>query len=159
VAPEEIDVHQAVALDDERTATVPPVTNRLADTSRVARDAAAEARRGRPGAALRAPVRSIDVLLDELERVNLAGGATTATSAVVDWLARLEDAVGARAPEWVREVPDTARLHAAILRWQGELLDRCRPDRRGIGDMHDEPLDAVLPPPRAAAALRHLRVA
>lgn len=123
-----------------------PVIDRLAEASRVAREADVEGRRLTTRAALRAPVHAIDVLLDDLERVNLRGGASTATPEVAEWLRRVEEEVGAPAPDWVREVPDTVRLHAAILRWQGSMLDRCRPDRAGIGDMHEDPLDLLLLP-------------
>ena len=136
----------------EAEAGSPRGTTPLADASRVAR-AAAATQRERARATLRAPVRSIDLLLDELERVNLRGGATTDTPQVADWLVRLEGEVGLAAPQWVREVPDTVRLHAAILRWQGQLLDHYRPDRRGIGDMHDDPLDFILLPPAVLGVL------
>jgi len=128
-------------------------TTRLAEASRIARDAAAGVMPGQVRAALRAPVHAIDRLLDDLERLNLRGGAGTEAPAVRDWLARVEGEVGAPAPAWVREVPDTVRLHAAVLRWQGQLLDRCRPDRSGIGDMHEDPLDFLLLPASVLGAL------
>jgi hypothetical protein len=119
---------------------------RLAEASRRAGAVGVEARRLRMRAELRAPVHAIDVLLDDLERVNLAGGAPATAPEVVAWLHRVEAGVGVRAPDWVREVDDTTRLHAAVLRWQGAMLDRCRPDRAGIGDMHDDTLDLLLIP-------------
>lgn len=119
---------------------------RLARAASLAREADAVARRAVTRASLRAPVHAIDVLLDDLERVNLAGGAATSAPVVAEWLRRVEDEVGAAAPAWVHDVPDTVRLHAAVLRWQGQLLDRCRPDRDGLGDMHEDPLDLLLIP-------------
>lgn len=129
------------------TATLTP----LADASRAVRDAAADMRRQRRQAAARRPIRAIDVLLGDLERFNLAGGAPTSDRAVRDWLAQVEVAVGMPVPAWVMSVPDTVRLHAAMLRWQGALLSECRPERDDIGDLHDDPLDLLLlssmPPP------------
>jgi len=118
---------------------------RLAYAASVAREADTEALRAVTRATARAPVHAIDVLLDDLERVNLAGGAPAGAPVVAAWLQRVETEVGA-APDWVHDVPDTVRLHAAMLRWQGQLLDRCRPDRAGLGDMHEDPLDLLLIP-------------
>jgi hypothetical protein len=130
-------------------AAAPPTP--LADLSRAVRDAAVDTRRQRSQAGPRRPVRAIDVLLDELERFNLAGGAITASPPVLTWLAQVEVAVGLPVPGWVLAVPDTVRLHAAMLRWQGALLSQCRPDRDDIGDLRDDPLDLLLlssaPPP------------
>jgi hypothetical protein len=123
----------------------------LADLSRAVRDAAVDTQRRRRQATVRRPVRALDVLLDELERLNLAGGAVTSAPAVLDWLAQVEVAVGIPVPGWVLGVNDTVRLHAAILRWQGALLSQCRPERDTMGDLHDDPIDLLLfssvPPP------------
>lgn len=129
------------------TVRVDPIAGeRLARAASVAREADTEARRAHTRASLRAPIHAIDVLLDDLERVNLSGGAATSSPAVAGWLRRVEAEVGVIAPDWVHDVPDTVRLHAAVLRWQGQLLDRCRPDRGGLGDMHEDPLDLLLIP-------------
>jgi hypothetical protein len=123
----------------------------LADASRAVRDAAFDQQRQGRQTTARRPVRALDVLLDELERFNLAGGADTSTPPVLGWLAQVEAAVGLPIPGWVLGVPDTVRLHAAMLRWQGALLSLCRPDRDAMGDLHDDPLDVLLlssiPPP------------
>jgi len=118
---------------------------RLAEASRVARQADSDARGIRVRESLRAPVRAIDRLLDDLERLNLRGGTSAEAPEVVAWLGRVEDEAGLSVPAWVREVPDTVRLHAAILRWQGTLLDICRPDRGALPERHD-PLDLLLLP-------------
>jgi hypothetical protein len=114
--------------------------------AQIARDAAVEGERLRRQGAARRPVRALDVLLDDLERVNLRGGASTAAPQVVDWLAEVESEVGVPLPAWVLAVPDTVRLHAAMLRWQGALLDMCRPERDHIGDLHEDPIDFLLLP-------------
>ncbi|HEV7677681.1 MAG TPA: hypothetical protein VGQ42_03850 [Candidatus Dormibacteraeota bacterium] len=107
----------------------------------------------RQGAERRA-IRAIDVLLDDLERVNLGGGATTESPRVIRWLAQVETEVGIAVPAWVAAVPDTVRLHAAILRWQGALLDQWRPERGHIGDMHEDPLDLLLIPEATLGRMR-----
>jgi hypothetical protein len=89
------------------------------------------------------------VLLDELERFNLAGGALTSAPAVMDWLGQVQGAVRMPIPGWVLSVPDTVRLHAAMLRWQGMLLSACHPEREAMADAHDDPLDLLLLPPQA----------
>lgn len=123
-------------------------TDRLQEVSRAVRDAGAEARRTPERTAMRAPVRAIDARLDELERLNLAGGASAGSPRVVAWLAEVEEEVGFAAPRWVHEVPDTVALHAAVLRWQGSLLDRCHPERSALEDSREDPLDLLF--------LRHL---
>ena len=138
--------------DDGVLLRAPATLTPLADASRAVRDAAVDTQRRLRQARVRRPVRAIDVLLDELERFNLAGGAVTSAPAVLDWLAQVELAVGIPVPGWVLAVPDTVRLHAAMLRWQGALLSLCRPERGEIGDLHDDPLDLLLlssvPPPQ-----------
>jgi hypothetical protein len=89
-------------------------------------------------------VRALDVLLGELERFNLAGGALTSSPEVLDWLTQVEGAVGLAVPGWVLSMSDTVRLHAAMLRWQGALLSACHPERDDIADLHEDPLDVLL---------------
>lgn len=123
----------------------------MADASRAVRDAAADVTRRRLTPDPRSPVRALDVLLDELERFNLAGGALTSAPPVMEWLGQVQAAVRMPIPGWVLSVPDTVRLHAAMLRWQGTLLSACHPERDAMADAHDDPLDLLLlaPPPRA----------
>jgi hypothetical protein len=116
----------------------------MAAASQMVRDAVVDMQRQRRLANVRRPVRAIDVLLDELERFNLAGGVQITSPAVTDWLAQVELAVGLPVPGWVVAVSDTVRLHASILRWQGALLTQCRPERENIGDLHEDPLDLLL---------------
>jgi hypothetical protein len=116
----------------------------MADAARAVRDAAYDGERRRRRPDPRGPVRALDVLLDELERFNLAGGALTSSVPVMDWLGQVEDAVGACVPGWVLSMSDTVRLHAAMLRWQGALLTACHPERDQIGDLHEDPLDLLL---------------
>jgi hypothetical protein len=97
----------------------------------------------------RSAVRALDVLLGELERFNLAGGALTSTPAVMGWLVQVEGAVRTPIPGWVLSMADTVRLHAAMLRWQGALLTACRPERDQIADLHEDPLDLLLLSPGA----------
>jgi hypothetical protein len=127
---------------------------RLAEATRAARDADLALEHMRRQGAERRAIRAIDVLLDELERVNLGGGATTESPRVIRWLARVETEVGITVPAWVAAVPDTVRLHATILRWQGVLLDEWRPERGHIGDMHEDPLDLLLIPGAALGRMR-----
>jgi hypothetical protein len=114
--------------------------------AQIARDAAVEGERLRRQGAARRPVRALDLLLDDLERVNLRGGASTSAPHVVEWLDEVQTEVGLPLPAWVLAVPDTVRLHAAMLRWQGALLDMCRPERDGICDLHEDPIDFLLLP-------------
>jgi len=125
----------------------------MADASRAVRDAAAETTRLRRIPNPRSPVRALDVLLDELERFNLAGGALTSTPQVMDWLGQVQSAVRMPIPGWVLSVPDTVRLHAAMLRWQGILLSACHPERDAMPDAHDDPLDLLLLPQSPRAVL------
>jgi hypothetical protein len=130
-------------LDDPTTEAALAVTP-MAEAARVIRDAAADRGRRLRTPDPRTPVRALDVLLDELERFNLAGGALTSSPAVMDWLGQVQSGVRLPIPGWVLSVPDTVRLHAAMLRWQGVLLSACHPERDGMGDVHDEPLDLLL---------------
>ena len=118
----------------------------LAEASRVARAADSERKLSEVRRRLRAPIRAIDLLLDELERINLRGGAPISAPSVAAWLDQVEVAVGAPAPQWVRDVPDTARLHAEVLRWQGAMLDHVRPERTQFHDLREDPLDLWLFP-------------
>lgn len=127
---------------------------RLAEAIRVARNADLALEQQRRQGAERRAIRAIDVLLDDLERVNLGGGATTESPRVIRWLAQVETEVGIAVPAWVAAVPDTVRLHAAILRWQGALLDQWRPERGHIGDMHEDPLDLLLIPEATLGRMR-----
>ncbi|HXA30399.1 MAG TPA: hypothetical protein VN193_16820 [Candidatus Angelobacter sp.] len=126
----------------------------MADAARAVRDAATDEQRRRGLPNPRRPVRAIDVLLGELERFNLAGGALTSSDAVVDWLSQVELAVGLPVPAWVLSMSDTVRLHAAMLRWQGALLSACHPDRDEIADLHEDPLDLLLLTAGGEAMLR-----
>jgi hypothetical protein len=126
---------------DTRTPVQP-----LAEASRLATEARTGLRPSQLRRTLRAPIRAIDLLLDDLECVNLAGGAPSSSPEVVAWIARVEEQVGMQAPSWVHAVEDTVRLHAAVLRWQGILLDGFRPDRARLGDMHEDPIDLLLLP-------------
>jgi len=128
-----------------------PAETPMAEASRAVRDAASDMQRLRRLPNPRRPVRAIDLLLDELERFNLAGGALTSAAAVMDWLSQVQAAVGIAIPGWVLSVPDTVRLHAAMLRWQGALLTACHPERDQLGDLHDDPLDLLLLPSAPAA--------
>jgi hypothetical protein len=116
----------------------------MAEAAQAVRDAASDGERRRHRPNPRRPVRAIDVLLGELERFNLAGGALTSSPDVLDWLAQVEVAVGMPVPGWVLSMSDTVRLHAAMLRWQGALLTACRPERDEIADLHEDPLDLLL---------------
>ena len=126
----------------------------MAEASRAVRDAASDRQRRRNLPNPRRPVRALDVLLGELERFNLDGGALTSSPAVLDWLAQVELAVGLPVPGWVLSMSDTVRLHAAMLRWQGALLSACRPDRDDIADLHEDPLDLLLLSPGGEGLLR-----
>jgi hypothetical protein len=132
--------------DSDEAAARPAHGSPMSEAARMVREAAATMQRQRRQAAVRRPVRAIDVLLDELERFNLAGGALTSSPPVMDWLAQVELAVGQPAPGWVLAVSDTVHLHAAMLRWQGALLTQCRPERDAIGDLHEDPIDLLLLP-------------
>jgi len=121
-----------------------PAAAPMADAARAVREAAWDDQRRRSLPNPRRPVRALDVLLGELERFNLAGGALTSTPEVMEWLAQVEDAVALPVPGWVLSMSDTVRLHAAMLRWQGLLLTACRPERDDIPDMHEDPLDLLL---------------
>lgn len=116
----------------------------LAEASRAVRDAASDRQRQRSLPNPRRAVRALDVLLGELERFNLAGGALTSSPEVLDWLTQVEGAVGLPVPGWVLSMSDTVRLHAAMLRWQGALLSACHPERDDIADLHEDPLDVLL---------------
>jgi hypothetical protein len=116
----------------------------LAEASRAVHDAASDSQRQRSLPNPRRPVRALDVLLGELERFNLAGGALTSSPEVLDWLTQVEAEVGLAVPGWVLSMSDTVRLHAAMLRWQGALLSACRPERDDIADLHEDPLDLLL---------------
>lgn len=115
----------------------------LADASRAVRDAACDVERQRREPNRRQPVQAIDVMLDELERFNLQGGAPTSAPAVMSWLGQVQEAVGVPIPGWVLSMADTTHLHAAILRWQGILLTACHPERAEIADLHEDPFDLV----------------
>lgn len=128
-------------------------TSPMALAARAVRDAAYDMERLRRSPNPRRPVRALDVLLDELERFNLAGGALTSSAAVMDWLGQVQGAVRMPIPGWVLSVPDTVRLHAAMLRWQGMLLSACHPERDQLADAHDDPLDLLLLPRSAVPVL------
>ena len=139
-------MHNSTSTTDDIRARYDALGNpagRLQRVSRAVRDPGAETSPTLSRAELRAPVRAIDERLDGLERLNLAGGAPMESPAVVAWLARVEEAVGSAAPNWVHEASDTVALHAAVLRWQGGLLDRCHPEREGIADSREDPLDLL----------------
>ncbi|HZS15778.1 MAG TPA: hypothetical protein VFC09_14380 [Candidatus Dormibacteraeota bacterium] len=123
----------------------------MAQASRAVREAASDLTRRRLEPDPRRPVRALDLLLDELERFNLAGGALTSSPDVLDWLGQVQAAVGTPVPGWVLAVPDTVRLHAAMLRWQGTLLNACHPERDQLGDLHDDLIDLLLLSPAPAA--------
>ncbi len=132
-------------LAERRDLSDAPVTP-MAQAARAVREAAVERDRRRRSPDPRTPVRALDVLLDELERFNLAGGALTSSPRVLDWLTQVQAAVSVAIPGWVVSVPDTVRLHAAMLRWQGMLLSACHPERDDMVDAHDDPLDLLLLP-------------
>lgn len=125
----------------------------MAQAVQAVRDAATDMDRRRRSPNPRQPVRALDVLLDELERFNLAGGALTSSPRVMAWLGQVQGSVGMPIPGWVLSVPDTVRLHAAMLRWQGQLLSACHPEREDMADVHDDPLDLLLLPHAPGAIL------
>ena len=52
-------------------------------------------------------------------------------------LAELETVLPVPAPKALWEARNTARLHDALLDWEGELLDEVIPQRRQYDDRHD----------------------
>lgn len=144
---------------DLRTDPAPEsVATPMAQVARAVRDAAVDRDRLRRSPDPRVPVRALDVLLDELERFNLAGGALTSSPKVLHWLAQVQAAVGTAVPGWVLSVSDTVHLHAAMLRWQGMLLSACHPERDELADAHDDPLDLLLLAPIPAMVPGRQRV-
>lgn len=128
----------------------------LALASRAVYDVGAKHLRRRDLSGPRRSVRALDLLIGELERFNLEGGASTSTPEVLGWLAGVEAALDMCIPGWVLSMPDTVRLHAAVLRWQGLLLGACRPDGDEIPDLHEDPIDLLLLP-AAAGRLEPVR--
>ena len=53
-------------------------------------------------------------------------------------LSQLDEVLPVRAPARLWQARNTARLHDAILDWEGELLDEVAPHRRSYDDTRDD---------------------
>ena len=75
-------------------------------------------------------------LLDAVEAQNLQTQRGVPAS-VMAGIAELERVTAIPAPAAVWSARSAARLHDALLSWQGALLDALRPHRLGYGDRFD----------------------
>lgn len=79
----------------------------------------------------RRPLRTIDLIVDELERGHLDGRVLTGLE-LAAWQARLPGLVGRPAPSYVTGATSSVELHAALLDWQEELYDELFPHRQWV---------------------------
>ena len=81
-------------------------------------------------------LQDFDDLLDAVEAQNLQPERGVPAS-VMAGIAELERVTAIRAPAAVWRARSGARLHEALLTWQGALLDALRPHRLRYGDRFD----------------------
>lgn len=80
-------------------------------------------------------LREFEELLEAVETQNLRTAAVP--TAVMTGIADLARNLPVPAPPAVLSAKSGARLHEALLSWQGALLDALRPHRLGYGDRFD----------------------
>ena len=92
----------------------------------------------------RARLQAIDDALEYLEQRHLQGERTYDRLTHAR-MRRLERQVGLPLPRKVVRARNTARLHAALLDWQEQVLDEVAPQRRAFEDVYDADWNAATP--------------
>ena len=84
-----------------------------------------------------AQVHRLERLLEDVETRNLIRDRQVPPEMWKE-LVELDGLLPVRAPKRLWEARNTARLHDAILDWEGELLDEVAPQRRSYDDTRDD---------------------
>ncbi|MBV9101553.1 MAG: hypothetical protein JOZ46_09445 [Candidatus Dormibacteraeota bacterium] len=84
-----------------------------------------------------AQVQRLEQLLEDVETRNLQRDRQVPTEMWRE-LVELDGLLPVRAPKRLWEARNTARLHDAILDWEGDLLDQLTPHRRDYTDTRDD---------------------
>jgi hypothetical protein len=84
-----------------------------------------------------AQVQRLERILEDVENRNLQRDRQVPPEMWRE-LTELNEILPVRAPARLWEARNTARLHDAILDWEGDLLDQVVPLRRSYDDRHDD---------------------
>lgn len=95
------------------------------------------ARRERERRLRLAQVQRLERILEDVEARNLVRDRQVPPEMWRE-LTELDELLPVRAPERLWRARNTARLHDAILDWEGDLLDEVAPHRRTYDDTRDD---------------------
>jgi hypothetical protein len=84
-----------------------------------------------------AQVQRLERILEDVETHNLMRDRQVPAEMWAE-LSELDELLPVRAPERLWRARNTARLHDAILDWEGDLLDEVTPLRREYDDTRDD---------------------